>query len=255
MKLRVKYTKTGSARFLSHLELMTAVERALRRAGVSLAFSQGFNPHPKISYASALPVGVASEAENLDVELSQRLETGQFLKNINNVSIAGLTFLDARTIPGDHKTKSLTAVIERARYFASAKSDKILTSAEIAGLVEGFLEQENIKVSRRTKNDLKEADIRDGIFDLELQFIDDCLELDFLVITGSKGNVRPEEVWEAFTSFAGLKSLEKPCYIRKELYALRDGKMVTPIQLLEGEEIVKGNSCRCSGGTSPCGSC
>jgi radical SAM-linked protein len=67
-RIRMKFSKTGRIRFLSHLDFMTLFHRAAVRAGVAIAFSQGFNPHPKISFGPALPVGMESESEYLDME-------------------------------------------------------------------------------------------------------------------------------------------------------------------------------------------
>ena len=69
-RLRVRYAKRGRARFTSHRDFGRAFERALRRAGVPMAYSSGFSPHPRISYANASPTGAASEAEYLEIGLA-----------------------------------------------------------------------------------------------------------------------------------------------------------------------------------------
>src|SRR5438270_13788686 len=73
-RLRLRYAKRGRARFTSHRDFQRAFERALRRAGVPMAYSAGFSPHPKISYAGAAPTGVASEAEHLEIGVAERCE-------------------------------------------------------------------------------------------------------------------------------------------------------------------------------------
>src|SRR4028118_125251 len=73
-KLRLRYTKRGRLRFTSHRDIARAFERALRRARVPMAYSAGFSPHPKISYVGAVPTGVASEAEYLEIGLAQRCD-------------------------------------------------------------------------------------------------------------------------------------------------------------------------------------
>ena len=73
-KLRLRYAKRGPARFTSHRDFSRALERALRRAEVPMAYSSGFNPHPRISYAGAAPTGSASEAEYLEIGLAKVLD-------------------------------------------------------------------------------------------------------------------------------------------------------------------------------------
>src|SRR3954453_2851145 len=73
-RIRIRYAKRGPLRFTSHRDFARAFERALRRAAVPVAFSQGFTPHPKISYASAAPTGVASEAEYLEIGLQAEVD-------------------------------------------------------------------------------------------------------------------------------------------------------------------------------------
>ena len=75
-RIRIRYAKRGPLRFTSHRDFARAFERAVRRAGVPIAFSQGFTPHPKISYASAAPTGAASEAEYLEIGLQTRVGSG-----------------------------------------------------------------------------------------------------------------------------------------------------------------------------------
>ena len=73
-RIRIRYAKRGPLRFTSHRDFARAFERAVRRAGVPIAFSQGFTPHPKISYASAAPTGAASEAEYLEIGLQTQTD-------------------------------------------------------------------------------------------------------------------------------------------------------------------------------------
>lgn len=84
-KLRAKFMKAGELRWLSQLDISRAVSRALRRASVSVAFSQGFSPHPKISFGQALPVGISSRAEYFDISLAEELAPDDFKRRLNAV--------------------------------------------------------------------------------------------------------------------------------------------------------------------------
>src|SRR5436305_8146340 len=94
-RLRLRYAKRGPMRFTSHRDFARAFERALLRAGVPIAYSQGFTPHPKISYASAAPTGVASEAEYLEIGLRDRVDPADLVKALDAALSPGLDVLDA----------------------------------------------------------------------------------------------------------------------------------------------------------------
>lgn len=209
MLLCLQYSKTEEARFLSHLDLMTAMERAFRRAALPLAFSEGFNPHPRVSYASALAVGVTSEAEYLDVQLlDENISGKQVRERLNKALPRGLRILDA--VPVIDRTASLMAIINAARYlvevpFYGLKADAHRTATDVQA------EQEYIKaeiarvmatpsyfVRREGKKGLREVDIRPGLWQLSGSLKKEGpgqkLLLEILVQTGSSGNVKPEEV-------------------------------------------------------------
>ncbi len=232
MKLRVKFTKKESSRYLSHLELMTAMERTFRRAQVPFAFSQGFNPHPKISYASALTVGITSEAEYLDVELSENIQPEKFVAMANNKTIVGVEILEAVEVTS--KVKSLTAAVEGASYRVISSLETMIDSEQCNETIDNFLLQPEIIVTRKTKKGPKDIDIKSGIFNMECNLSQEVLTLKFFVRSGSKGNVRPQEVWEAFAKFANINIQSIPSYVREDLYTIIDEKIYNLIDMLEG---------------------
>ena len=95
-RIRIRYAKRGPLRFTSHRDFARAFERAVRRAGVPIAYSQGFTPHPKISYASAAPTGVASEAEYLEIGLQAAVDPEQVRLALDAALSPGLDVLDGR---------------------------------------------------------------------------------------------------------------------------------------------------------------
>ena len=98
-RIRIRYAKRGPLRFTSHRDFARAFERALRRAGVPIAFSQGFTPHPKISYASAAPTGVASEAEYLEIGLQATVDPAELRAALDAALSPGLDVLEAVVAP------------------------------------------------------------------------------------------------------------------------------------------------------------
>jgi len=101
-RLRVKFGRGDQLKYLSHLDLMRLWERSLRRAGITPAYSEGFTPHPRISLAAPLPVGVTSNAELMDIFFSQRISPGEFTDRIKP------------QLPGDIEVIEVTAAAANA---------------------------------------------------------------------------------------------------------------------------------------------
>ena len=152
-RIRFKYTKTGRLRFLSHLDLMTVFQRAAARAKMPLAFSQGFNPHPKISFGPALPVGMESEAEYLDMETDPLIDLLTITKSLNQALPQGIRILEARIVP--RKAPSLSGSISRYVYTVEIPES---CSSNLADRVKKFIERVSVLVERKGKqNDIKPA--------------------------------------------------------------------------------------------------
>ena len=158
-RIRFKYTKTGRLRFLSHLDLMTLFQRAAVRAEVPLAFSQGFNPHPKISFGPALPVGMESESEYLDMETDPLIDLLTVTKSLNHSLPQGVRVLEARVIP--RKAPSLSGSISRYVY---AVEVPVSCSNNLADRVKKFTELASVLVEKHGKK----KDIRPAIESISL---------------------------------------------------------------------------------------
>jgi radical SAM-linked protein len=138
VRIRVEYSKTGNARYLSHLELMTAIVRALRRAGFPLKYSGGFHPSPKVSLGPALGVGIAGIKEYLDVEMTPSFRKGSFLETLNGVLPTGIRANKMVLI--DRREKSLNSFV--VRYIYEIRSDQRLDDS-------GFFGREEVLVERK----------------------------------------------------------------------------------------------------------
>src|SRR6185312_16289712 len=98
-RIRLRYAKRGPLRFTSHRDFARAFERAIHRAGVPIAYSQGFSPHPKVSYASAAPTGVASEAEYLEIGLRTVVDVALLARALDAALSPGLDIIEAVEAP------------------------------------------------------------------------------------------------------------------------------------------------------------
>ncbi|GAA0393765.1 TIGR03936 family radical SAM-associated protein [Streptomyces luteireticuli] len=159
-RIRLRYTKRGRLRFTSHRDFQRAFERALRRSEVPMAYSAGFTPHPKVSYANAAPTGTGSEAEYLEIQLAEVRDPARLRELLDESLPAGLDIVDAV----EARTSSFAERLEASVW--ELRLDGVeLADAERA--VTAFLAAETVEVERRTKNGLRTFDARGAVCRLE----------------------------------------------------------------------------------------
>lgn len=216
-KYRMQYAKEGPARYLSHLDLLRVFERAARRAGLPLAFTQGFNPHPRISFAAPLGVGTAGQAEFADLELVDEMPAAEVAGSLSANLPEGLKIVEAREVP--ENSPPLMAAVERAAYRAAARPAGPVSPGELKAAVESFLSLPEILVERRNKaGEKKKFDVRPGIFAMSGKLDDGIIIIEAELKTGSSGNVRLEEVLGAFLEKSRLPVEGRFVLCRTALY-------------------------------------
>ncbi|HQY98479.1 MAG TPA: TIGR03936 family radical SAM-associated protein [Propionicimonas sp.] len=156
LKLRVQYAKRGRARFASHRDFGRAFERALRRADIPMAFSSGFSPHPRISYANASPTGAATEAEYLELGLAAFREPDAVRDALNAAMPDGLVIVKVVVAGPGALADRLTASVWRVDLPEADES-------ELAAAVAGLLAAESFEVQRMTKTGLRTFDVRSAV--------------------------------------------------------------------------------------------
>ncbi|MFI9046496.1 TIGR03936 family radical SAM-associated protein [Streptomyces sp. NPDC053427] len=159
-RIRLRYTKRGRLRFTSHRDFQRAFERALRRAEVPMAYSAGFTPHPKVSYANAAPTGTGSEAEYLEIQLTERRDPVKLRELLDESLPTGLDVTDAV----EAHTSGLADRLEASVW--EIRLDEVEPAAAAAA-VEAFLAAEEVQVQRRTKNGMRSFDARAAVLSLE----------------------------------------------------------------------------------------
>ncbi len=160
MRMLAVYHKGGEIAFISHLDIQRTLQRAMRRAQIPLAYSQGFNPHPKLSFASAVATGQTSDCEWFEAELSREMEPAAFSQSINNVMPAGLSVTDA--VPAPEGFGSLSALTRAAEY------EIRLHVRTGAGQVEAVLSEllaGPVMMEKKTKSGIRTVDIRPEIIE------------------------------------------------------------------------------------------
>jgi radical SAM-linked protein len=160
-RIRLRYAKRGRLRFSSHRDFQRALERALRRADVPMAYSAGFTPHPKISFANAAPTGAASEAEYVEIALARRCDPEQVRRALDAALPPGLDLVDAVEAGPGALADRLEASVWRVELPG-------LAPELAAGAVEAFLARERVEVQRVMKAGLRTFDARAAVHRLDV---------------------------------------------------------------------------------------
>lgn len=194
-RLRIRYAKRGRLRFTSHRDFSRAFERAVRRADLPMAYSSGFNPHPRISYAGAAPTGAASEAEYLEIGLAEVCDPEAVHGLLSESLPQGLDVLAVVASPGG----SLADRLQASRWRASLTDP----TEVIERAASQFLAAESVPVQRMTKRGLRDFDARAAVLALLVEPGDRGTELD-LVLRHQEPAVRPDDVLTGLARFAGV---------------------------------------------------
>lgn len=217
-RLRVQYAKRGRARFASHRDFGRAFERALRRAGIPMAYSSGFSPHPRISYANAAPTGAATEAEYLELGLAAVLDPDQVRELLNAAMPDGLVVVKVVEAAAGSLAERLTASRWRVLLPGADASD-------LAGAVAALLATESLEVQRMTKTGLRQFDVRTAVVRLTSQG-----ETFELVSAISEPLVRPDDVVQALQQLRpGLKATQPALITRLEQGTWDGAAMLDPL--------------------------
>ncbi len=210
--MRLHYAKRGRLRFSSHRDFQRAFERALRRAAVPMAYSAGFSPHPKVSYAGAAPTGVASEAEYVEIALSQRCDPERLRVSLDQSLPPGLDVIEVLEAQHGSLAERLEASVWEI--VLPGVSPQAATAA-----VTNFLDAAEIEVSRLTKNGVRTFDVRAAVLDLRVSAPDvaagdpPCAILRMVVQHLTRA-VRPDDVLAGLRQIGDLEPPVTPVITR-----------------------------------------
>lgn len=193
-RLRLTFAKKEPIKYIAHLDLALAWERALRRAHIPLAYSQGFNPRPKMQFASGLPLGSTGQAEILDIIVNQPIDEDEALARIRPTLPRGITLHAVEEIP--LKAPALQSRLRQADYRVTVETD--LSEDVLRERIDHLLAAEKIIQTRKRRKRLEEFDLRPWLHELRLESVTDGdAHLWMRVTAGQFGNLRPEAVLKA----------------------------------------------------------
>lgn len=228
MRIRIKFRKYGVMRFIGHLDIMRYFQKAMRRADIDIAYSEGFSPHQIMSFAAPLGVGITSDGEYLDIEANSTASSAESIQALNNVMVEGMEIVEYVALRQDAK-KAMTAVAA-ADYIVYFKKKEDFTQREIAEMIRKYYtDREQIEITKQTKKSERVIDVKPLIYRFE-PCSDDMVsgnkvsqnhsdtepaqdkpvtELDsrkgffMQLCTGSTDNIKPELVLKDFYEYFG----------------------------------------------------
>lgn len=206
-RLRNKFIKKENLRYISHLDLMRTIERALRRADINVAFSNGFNPHPKISFGPALMVGATTHGDYFDIDIEDKLSPDEFKERMNRVLPEGIEITDSFQV---NDKDLLSLHIKEAEYVLKVKLFNEID--KINEKIDSFISNDIIEIVKKSKKGKKTINIKPYILNLSLiGFSENWLEL-YIKLKLCEGAPNPLHVLKALNDYLGFK-LDLDTYI------------------------------------------
>jgi len=240
MKTRMRFVKCGSMKFIGHLDIMRYFQKAMRRADVDICYSEGFSPHQIMSFAAPLGVGITSDGEYLDIEVHESKSTKEAMADLNATMVEGVEITGYVKLPDNAKTAMSIVTAADYNVFYKDKGNCPFTLDELKGKVKAFYEDApEILVTKKTKKSEKVMDLKQLVYDFQVEEADGCPFFYLKVSTGSVDNVKPELLLEAFYRYLELPYNEMQFQIhRVDVYARKeDGTLIALDEM--GDDILE----------------
>ncbi len=239
MKIRIKFRKWGSMKFIGHLDMMRYFQKVMRRADVDIRYSEGFSPHQIMSFAAPLGVGITSDGEYFDIEVHSTKSSAEMIADMNKTMVDGVEITGYVALPDNAKTAM--SIVAAADYVLSYKDGyEVPFSVEEWKIKvdELFTSQKNFTIIKKTKKSEREVDLKPLVYAFDVIEEDGKPAFYINVSTGSVDNIKPELLLASMYEKLGMEYNESAIAIhRKDVYAVdeKSGKKVSLLDL--GEEI------------------
>lgn len=230
-RLRLSITKGEPLRFLGHLDFLRTMERALRRSGLPVAYSEGFNPHMKVNYDSALGVGVTADPLYMDVELAEDLAPAAIAAHLAPQLPAGIELRAMRYIAP--KAAKLMAFINYEEYELMGPLTGAYSEAELAAALAAFNARPEIPFRKVTPKKTRDIDVRPIVPEPVKGYIEDGLaHLEFGIYRTLAGSIKPGELWQILIADHGLPAAADTFICGRRGVYQRDeaGHLTTPLE-------------------------
>lgn len=227
MRYLTKFTKEENIKFISHLDVLKTIQKNIRRAGLPVEFSQGFNPHMNTSIAQPLSVGVYSSGEYMDMVLTTEMNEQEIIDRLNKTAPSGIKYLSALAIPytpGEKKVPQAMALIDAARYTIKVRySDVSKLEEEMSNL----LENNQWNTIKKSKKGEREVNLRTLIKEFSFWIKDEFLILNVLISTGSREHLSADLLVKYIQENTSNAVMDAFVNIkREEMYFYKEDKLL-----------------------------
>jgi len=222
MRMMVVFEKGAPLRYIGHLDLMRTVQRALRRSDLPVKYSNGFNPHIRLSFAAPLSVGVIGLRELMEVPVEDGLTESEFVSRMNAALPSCMQIRFCRSVPDDFP--ALMSLVAGADYRITF--EKTEQGVKAAQSFAGFMALESYVAQRRTKSGENPCDIRPFVIDGTLEETENEYVIDLRTIATQAGMLKPSLWFDSLCEFAGCTEVSHLIYRRNILAKSKDGSLV-----------------------------
>lgn len=223
MRMMAVFEKGERLRHIGHLDIQRSTQRALRRSGLPVAYSKGFNPHILITFASALSTGAVGKNEIMDVTLDGEISPEAFLSAMNAAMPPDMQLHSARVLDEHHP--ALMAMVQAAKYDLKLLDEEV--AARCIAALPAFLQQESIMAMRKTKSGVKECDIRPLLLELH----GEGNHLYATMTLTEHTSCKPDMLVKALCAFAGCE-VPRVLVTREGLLGMDAQGALAPLELL-----------------------
>ena len=207
MLVRIKYSKLGDISYISHLDIIKLMERIVRRTGLKLSYSEGFNPHPKTAFSPALQLGVQSHCEYLDMEFDEAVEEDLLIQKLNEKTVEGINFIEAKILTD--KVDSLVAFITHSRYEITVDEEDENKISKIISAINKINNTNEMLLTKKTKKgNIKEYNVKEYIGTIDFERKSDGLSIFVDICSGSVKSINPKKIIELVESLEYLSGIE-----------------------------------------------
>ena len=207
MLVRIKYSKLGDISYISHLDIIKLMERIVRRTGLKLSYSEGFNPHPKTEFYPALQLGVQSHCEYLDMEFDEAVEEDLLIQKLNEKTVEGINFIEAKILTD--KVDSLVAFITHSRYEIAVDEEDENKISKIISAINKINNTNEMLLTKKTKKgNIKEYNVKEYIGTIDFERKSDGLSIFVDICSGSVKSINPKKIIELVESLEDLSGIE-----------------------------------------------
>lgn len=227
-KLRLAFKKGEQLRFLSHLDYAQAVERTIRRAGIAMAYSEGFNPHMKISFSSALALGITATCEYADLDISEDIPVDAVIARLNRVAPPGLEVIDGCEMP--NKVRKMMAICNYAVYEVTGPVED---KADWKSLLVPFNEATEISYEKVTPKKTRLIDVKHFIKEPITAAVNgNRVTLTMGIGIYPEGTIKPGEVWLLGRDRYGWPLTDAYTIHRKAILVEENGERKSPLDVV-----------------------